>query len=112
MRVTANKPIRGDIHVYDGTDWVAASGLLPSIAGLKINATVNVRIGNAVLVGGTVAVANTSVTTGTYVFLSRKTIGGVAGNLTYTLSAGVSFTINSDNIADTSTVTYLLVEPA
>ncbi len=62
--------------------------------------------GNATLVGGTIAVADTSVTAGSIVILGRKTIGGTAGNLSYTVSAGVGFTINSSSGTDTSVVSY------
>lgn len=68
------------------------------------------RAGDATLVAGTVTIANTTVTANTRIMLSRKTAGGTLGNLTYTISAGVSFTINSSSGADTSTVSYMLVE--
>jgi hypothetical protein len=67
------------------------------------------RTGNVTLVGGTKAVADVSVTAGTIVLLSPKTIGGTAGFLSYTVSAGVGFTINSANAADTSVVSYHLL---
>ncbi len=78
--------------------------------GLQLKSGTGARGGNATLVAGTVTVTNTTTTANTLVLHARKTIGGVAGNLTYTLSAGASFTINSDNIADTSVVTYHLIE--
>lgn len=74
------------------------------------------RSGNAVLVGGTVTVANTTITANSEIQLSRKTAGGTlgAGGYTYTLSAGTSFTIQSDDLTgalatlDTSTITYTI----
>jgi len=68
------------------------------------------RAGNATLVSGTVTVTNTSITANSVIILSRKTAGGTIGDLTYTLSAGASFTINSANILDTSVVSYLIQE--
>lgn len=69
------------------------------------------RAGNATLVGGTITVTNTTVTANSILMLTRKTSGGTIGTaITYTLSAGASFTINSDNILDTSTFSYLLFE--
>jgi hypothetical protein len=47
--------------------------------GIKIKEGSNARMGTATLVGGTVAVANTSVTTATRVFISRSTTGGTEG---------------------------------
>lgn len=71
----------------------------------------NQRAGNATLVGGTVTVNNGSVTANTIVMLTRKTSGGTIGTgVTYTVSAGISFTITSDNVLDTSTFSYLLIE--
>lgn len=67
------------------------------------------RTGNTTLVAGTKTIANASVTANTIVLLSRKTIGGTAGNLTYTLNAGVGFTVNSSSGADTSVVSYHLL---
>lgn len=78
--------------------------------GLTIKSGTGQRAGNATLVGGTITVANTTVTANTLVNLTRKTAGGTVGNITYTLSAGVSFTITSDSGTDTSTYTYLLTE--
>jgi len=83
----------------------------PTISGaIAIPSGVNQRAGSTTLVGGTVAVTNTSVTANTVVLLTRKTAGGTVGNMTYVISAGVGFTINSDNALDTSTVSYFLLE--
>lgn len=84
---------------------------IPSGKTITISSGTNKRAGNAPLVGGTVTVSNTTVTANTLVVLTRKTSGGTIGtSITYTLSAGVSFTITSDNILDTSTFTYMLIE--
>lgn len=76
---------------------------------MTIPSGTNQRAGNATLVAGTITVNNTTVTANTVVLLTRKTSGGTTGELTYTLSAGTSFTINSI-VTDTSTISYLLVE--
>ena len=62
--------------------------------------------GTATLVAGTVTVANTNITATSIITLSYKTIGGTAGILSYTLNAGVGFTINSSSNTDTSVVVY------
>jgi hypothetical protein len=90
-----------------------AANFVSTIAGkgIQLQSGTNTRAGNATLVGGTVTVANTTVTANTLVMLTRKTSGGTIGtSITYTLSAGSGFTITSDNILDTSTFTYLLIE--
>lgn len=69
------------------------------------------RAGNATLVAGTVTVANTTTTANTVIQLTRKTSGGTIGMaVTYTLSAGASFTISSDSALDTSTYSFLMIE--
>jgi hypothetical protein len=79
--------------------------------GIQYQSGTNSRAGTATLVAGTVTVSNTSVTANTGISLTRKTSGGTIGTaITYTLSAGTSFTINSDNPLDTSTFFYELVE--
>lgn len=62
--------------------------------------------GNATLVGGTVTVANTNITAASIITVGRKTIGGTAGNLSYTLNPGVGFTLNSSSGTDTSVLSY------
>lgn len=78
---------------------------------LNFKSGTNTRAGNAVLVAGTVTVSNTTCTANTIVILTRKTSGGTIGTaITYTVSAGSGFTITSDNILDTSTFSYMLIE--
>ena len=60
--------------------------------------------------GGTVTVSNTTITANSIIYLTRKTAGGTIGDLTYTLSAATSFTINSASGTDTSTVSFIIVE--
>jgi hypothetical protein len=80
--------------------------------GLQIAEGANARMGvsAALGAGGTLAVANTSVTANTRVFLTYNAPGGVLGSLSYVVNPGVGFTINSSSAADTSTVTWLLIE--
>jgi hypothetical protein len=72
----------------------------------------NGRMGVATLVGGTVTVSNSSVQSGHRIFLSRATTGGTTGHLSYTISAGASFTITSTSATETSTVNWLIIEPS
>lgn len=80
-------------------------------ANVNIKDGSNKRMGIATLVGGTIAVSNTSVTANTRIFTSRQTSGGTVGHLSVTRSAGVSFTITSSSATDTSVVAWLLIEP-
>jgi hypothetical protein len=96
------------------TRWsISTAGYLTGAAGFAISLAsgTNTRAGNATLVAGTVTVNNTTVTANTIVILTRKTSGGTIGTaITYTLSAGTSFTITSDSVLDTSTFSYVLFE--
>ena len=68
--------------------------------------------GTAVLVGGTVTVADTTITANSRIILTSQVGGGTPGWLRVSArSAGVSFTITSSSGTDTSTVGYLIIEP-
>jgi hypothetical protein len=79
-------------------------------AGISVKEGANGRMGTATLVGGTITVANTTVTANTRVFISRSTTGGTEGTLSTTQIASTSFTVNSSSGTDTSTVNWLLIE--
>ena len=66
-------------------------------------------VGNATLVTGAVTVADTRITANSIVVPVRKTASGTIGtSFTYTVTAGVGFTITSNNALDTSVVTYFV----
>jgi hypothetical protein len=67
--------------------------------------------GIATLSGGTVVVPLTTTSATTVIQLTHKTPGGTMGHLSYSISAGVNFTINSDSALDTSTVAWTAIEP-
>ena len=101
------------LQVKDGgiTGAKLASGLtLPSF---KVSEAANGRMGTVTLAAGTATVSNTSVTANTRIFLSMVSPnGGTPGFLdTATRNPGTDFTITSTSVADTSIVTYLLIEP-
>lgn len=111
----------GDITALAG-DVVASANLTATTgnveiqtagSGLQIAEGANARMGvSAVMVAGVVIVPNTSVTANTRIFLTYNTpdVAANQGSLSYAIAAGVSFTISSSNLADTSTVNYLLIE--
>lgn len=79
--------------------------------GLKVKSGANARIGTAVLVAGTITVNNTSITANTRILLTCLTPGGTPGFLRVSAVVnGTSFTILSSNAADTSTVSWYLIE--
>lgn len=80
--------------------------------GLFLKEGTNCCMGVATLVAGTIVVNTTMAVTGVRIFLSRFTNGGTLGTLSYTITTGTSFTINSSNILDTSVVNWLIVSQA
>lgn len=79
-------------------------------AGFEIAEGSNARMGVSTLVVGSVTVPNDTVTTNTRVFYSRQASGGITGNLSASVSPGVSFTISSTSVLETSTVAWELKE--
>jgi len=115
QRVTTS-PALNRIQVYpDSTlaeKTIAIDGNLRlKTAGNKIQIATgsNASIGVGTLVGGTLTVSTTAVATGSLIFLQRVTAGGTIGDLTYTISGGTSFTVNSGNPLDTSTFNWWIV---
>ncbi len=80
---------------------------------LEITEGTNARMGTATLTAGTVTVANTSVTNNTRIFLTSQVDGGTPGFIRVSSRVvSTSFTITSGSGADTSTIGWLLIEPA
>ncbi len=97
----------------DGHSTVTAGDLKIATAGngLQVKGGANCKINTAVLVAGTVTVANTAVTANSRIFLTSQVDGGTPGFLRITAkTAGTSFVITSSNAADTSTVAWMIVE--
>lgn len=91
--------------------------LLVNVAGrgLRIKTGANCRIGVAgPMVGGSLVVANTTVTAATLAFLTHQGDGAGVGALICNPAnnvVGVSFLVTSNVGADTGHFRYLLVEP-
>ena len=98
--------VSGDVKVLVGELFVEVAG-----KGLTVKGGANARIGTAILVGGTVTVANTNITAQSRILVTSQVDGGVVGFLRVNnIVAGVSFDIVSSNALDTSTVAYWIVE--
>lgn len=79
----------------------------------RVKEGTNACMGTATLVAGTVTVSTTAVTANSRIFLTIQSNGGTVGAVYVSArSAGTSFTITSTSGSDTSTVAWLLVEPA
>ncbi len=81
--------------------------------GAAVWKTLTGHVGSAVLSGGTKVVDDARVTADSIIMLTCQVPGGTPGFLIVSArTAGVSFTILSDEGADTSTVGYTITEPA
>lgn len=99
----------------DATNRMALSGNVLRVNGLNVGTGTNIaqiKHGRAVLIGGTVTVADASVTANSRIFVCGAVDGGTPGWLRVSArSAGVSFTITSSSGTDTSTVDWLVINP-
>ncbi len=101
LRVTA----AGQVVVTSANVQVNTLGF-----GLQVKQGTNAKIGRATLVGGTVTVANTSITTNSRIFITVSTAGGTQGFLRTSLIAATSFTVTSTSVTETSVVDWMIVE--
>lgn len=98
----------GNVAISTGSLEVSTVG-----AGIRIKEGSNAKMGTATLVAGLAVVSNTSVTASSRIFLTSNADGGTPGWLRVSArTAATSFTITSSSGTDTSTVAYLIMEPA
>ena len=93
---------------YNGGTLALAAG-----ATLTFKAGSNARVGTGTLVLGTLAVANTSVTANSLIFLTCTGGGTIARiGIIYVSSVtpGTGFTVTSRNFSDNNSFNYLIVE--
>lgn len=86
---------------------------LVTYGGLQLKEGSNKWMGTATLTAGAATVSNTSVTANSRIFLTSNVDGGTPGWLRVSARVnGTSFTITSSNVLDTSTVAWVMFEPA
>jgi hypothetical protein len=70
------------------------------------------RLETVTLAAGTVTKANTSITANSVLFIANPALSGalLSPSYSYTISAGVGYTITSSDVADTSTLKVFVVE--
>jgi hypothetical protein len=99
--------IQGTLAVTDDLS-ITGSG-----KGLRVaTGAVTDMFGESTLSNGTVTVANTNIAANHKILLTRSTTSGTEGHLSYTVSVGASFTINSSSGSDASTINWLIVRAA
>jgi len=113
----------GDVTLYKGATGVLETGghmrtangnLILNTAGngVTIKEGSNARMGVATLASGTVTVSTTQVTANSRIFLTKNSGTSTGALRVSARTAGTSFTITSSDGADTSTVAWMIVEPA
>lgn len=96
----------GDLRLEEGQVALQTVG-----KGLSIKEGANAKQGlTGNLVAGSLVVDNTSVTANSRIQLTRETPGGTLGHISYSKTAGVSFTITSTSATETSTFVYSIFE--
>lgn len=83
--------------------------------GLTLTEGANQTVGVATLVAGTATVNTTKVAANSRIFLTEQVLAGVATPSALAVSArvaGVSFTILASSAGDTSSVAWMIVNPA
>lgn len=80
---------------------------------LRINHGIahDTAVNEVTLVGGTKDTANPLILTTSLIFLTRHTPGGGLGHLSYDVSVAGVLTIDSDDATETSTISYLIINP-
>lgn len=102
----ASPVFTGDVNSSTGNILISTIG-----KGLQVKTGINSKLGTAVLVLGTVTVANASITANSRIFLTSQVDGGVVGSLRVSAkNVGISFTITSSSALDTSTVAWNIIE--
>ena len=107
----AGAPIgAGSVTISNPYSIYAANGMTYLGGKLNIATGSNASIGSATLVGGTVTVATTAVTTNSKIFVTVTTPSGTQGFLsTPTITNATSFVINSTSATETSVVNWWII---
>ena len=102
-----------DADTLDGSHAAAFAAAAHTHTDLSVVEGANAAMGTAVLVGGTVTVNTTKVAANSRILCFHQVLGGSVGSLYISArTVGVSFTVTSSNILDTSTIAWLIVAPA
>lgn len=103
------------IEVATGKTHLRDLKLITAGDGLYIKEGTNATMGVATLVAGSVVVSTTKVTANSRIQITIQALGTVTVPTVIGVTArtaGTSFTITSADVVDTSTVAWMIVEPA
>lgn len=112
--ITAAADFRA-IEVATGKTHLRDLKLITAWDGLYVKEGTNATMGVATLVAGSVVVSTTKVTANSRIQITIQALGTVTVPTVIGVTArtaGTSFTITSANVLDTSTIAWMIVEPA
>jgi hypothetical protein len=89
-----------------GNTYLGSTSLSIGSSVINIASGTNKSVDDATLSGGTVTVANTSVTSNSRIWISAPHSASNNGAYSVVITPGTGFVINSTNVLDASTVTY------
>lgn len=102
---TANAWSNAGTHSFSGLLSIAKTVSFPNTGGAATSGVATLGV------GGTVTVNTTAATATCLIFFQRVSTGGTIGfATTYTVSAGTSFTLLSDNVLDRSVYNWVIIE--
>jgi hypothetical protein len=106
--IGGSTPAAGNFTTVDASGNISLSSAATQLQ--VTGGAVTDFIGTATLSSGTVTVANTNIAANDHIFLTYQgTSISDSGQLSYTISAGTSFTIESTNASDANDVSYFIV---
>ena len=88
---------------HDGTTAILSSSSGGTKLGTAGTAIAHIKRYTVTLVAGTATVSDTDITANTVVHSERTTTGGTPGHISFSVSAGSSFTVSSSSGTETST---------
>lgn len=91
-------------------DWLNWFSTLQIHVSKLLNRYDSNKSGLAILVAGTVTIANISVNANSKLRMTAQNVSGTAGFLSVAFTVGVGFTITSSSGTDTRTILYEIVE--
>lgn len=102
LRISATQITSYVEHLINGSIYIGTAG----------SKTTTVRHGTASLTAGSVTVSDANILSTSRIFVTGSVDGGTPGWLRVSArSVGVSFTITSSSATDTSTVSYMIINP-
>ena len=102
-------------HSFGQDRSFTAGNHIASVAGdgFQIKEGSNAKMGTAVLIAGAATVSTTAVGANSRIFLTGNDDGGTPGWVRVSARvAGTSFTITSSSALDTSTIAWVIIDPA